>query len=195
MPMKIKNMVLMFLCSTVAASAADSLSTANRQARMEALRTLQNSTSSHFEGMYLAELVAKYQKMGIEPGPFCIQLRSGCLTQRKLGYRSNEYFDLGEIKNISKAGIYTSVSEARLPSSALNTKFDQVAQANNVNPLTLLLAIDVKEKLELAYLAEYTSKHPNTPTKQQGDLVSTYSWAIDEDGNIVERVSTVGSGD
>ena len=174
---------------------ADDLAVKNRVARRAALAEMQRLQDNPYETPYFKVTLAKLARLGAQAGPLCLQLKKGCYTQRQLGYRSSEYYALGELKNLPKAGIYTSIWEARFPSTERNALVNQVAEANGVSPLTIMYAIELNEKLGIAYLAHYRNTHPNRPTKKSGNTECSYSWQISEDAQIAEHEACYGDGD
>jgi hypothetical protein len=185
-----KKMKLFSTCSIVLALSSPALADSpqapndlplglrNGLARETALRRLEQDKSDPTVGPYLRAQVAKFKKLGVVPGPFCLQLRKGCLTQRELGYRSSEYYSLGDIKNLPKIGIYVSMYEGRLASPAAHERFHKIADENGVSGLTLMYALELKEKLGIAYLEQHAAENPNRPN---------HTWEIDEDGKVFEK--------
>lgn len=187
-----------FVVATVSvlsqAQGAD-LTAANKAARAEALDEIELSADSPIEARYLDVVLAKFKRMGLVPGPLCIEMKGKCYTQRELGYRSSEYYSIGELRNLPKAGLYTSVWQARFPTSEANQKIARVSEETGINQLVLVQAIELKEKLELSYLAAYEKKHPSRPRRDEGDYTYDYSWKVSVDGEVVESEAIYGNGD
>jgi hypothetical protein len=175
---------------------ATSLSQANAEARNLALQELTQSQRAADETPALKAKLGKLARAHIQPGPFCIQLEKSCYTQRQLGYRSSEYYSFGEFKEIPKAGIYTSIYETRFGnSSSDHANFLAVATQNNVSESALMLALEPKERLSTAFLRSYTKSHPNKPTHQSDNILYSYEWEINLDGEIIETEHRIGNGD
>jgi hypothetical protein len=148
----------------------------NGVARETALRRIEQTDK--VEGAYYRAQVSKLRKLGVVPGPFCVQLKNGCLTRRDIGYREGEYYSLGELKNLPKLGIYTSMYSGRLPTAEAHERFQKIAEENGVSGLSLMYAIEYQEKLGLAYLEQYAIENPNRPN---------HTWEIGEDGKVFEK--------
>jgi hypothetical protein len=181
---------LLLMSALPSAAFADSLSAPNRVAGSEALAEMKldqgNVETAAFESG-----LAKLRATGVLVGPLCIELRNGCFTQRELAYHSSEYYLAGGFE-LPKAGLYTSAWDSRFPQQAMSERFRSVARANGVDELILFNAITFKERLERAYLRSYSKSHPNTPPREFGGSLTTYSWSVDEDGHVVETSATSG---
>jgi hypothetical protein len=131
----------------------------------------------------------------MKPGPFCIEIAGECRTQRELGYRTSEYYEIDGVGLMMKAGIYTSIAEARFPNDSY-VKAGAWCEAHKVSLLTLFYAIEAKERLGFAYLAAYKRAHPNRANfDDRYGLHHSFYWDIDQDGHVVEAESVWGDGD
>src|SRR5271170_6991365 len=110
--------ILCLVVGMFSAQAAAPLARPNRAAREEALREIRAAEDGKAEEKILTHRLAGLKSHGFFPGPLCIEVAGHCATQRELGYHSSEYYQIEGVGMIPKAGLYTSVAEARFPGEA-----------------------------------------------------------------------------
>jgi hypothetical protein len=185
---------LVALISMPFAARADVSLGAHRAALKQALEEVARGPHGAVEAASLRLTLAKFAALGVRPGPLSIELAGVAKTREELGYRPSESFDLGPLRGIAKAGIYTSIAQARLPDANANARFRAAIPAG-VDPLAVLLSLEVKERLETAYLASFTRTHALPAPRRDGSLDCSSHWEIDGQGCLVAVEACYGQGD
>ncbi|MBI3543094.1 MAG: hypothetical protein HY075_07465 [Deltaproteobacteria bacterium] len=186
-------LLLLVLCFTANAS---ELADANRAAVAQVLSGLSSSSrEGKIEADYLALQLDRFASRFVKPGPFCLELREGCFTRRQLGYRAGEHYALGRFRNLPKIGIYVPMVEARYPTFEALEKARRILERNGTDELTLMYAIEAQEQLALVYLEDYAKKNPPRAARDEGSLHYSYSWQVNEDGDVVQVEAVWGDGD
>jgi hypothetical protein len=177
------------------ARADNGLAAPNRVARAEALARMRVTQSSPSETPFFMSGLNQLKEQGIDVGPLCIQLSGGCMTRGQLAYRESEYYSVGGLREMPKAGLYTSLIEARFPTRYAHEQFAGVARRNGVDELALLQAVEFQERLQHAYVRAFAAKHPNRPATEIQGIRYSYEWAVMDNGEIAEIGRAVGDGD